>query len=229
MSGNLYLVPTPIGNYDDITLRALNILRSVDLIVGEEHKECRRILKHYGIEKSVELLNEHNEEKNSDNILAILKEGKNIALTSDSGTPVFSDPGLTLVKKAIDNGIKIVPLPGASSIIPALIVSGFDIDKFVFVGWLSPKSQERIKELRNLIDEKRTMVLMDTPYRLLQLLKDICAVIGSYRRVCVAFDLTMSTEKIFYGSVKELVENFSRNKIKGEFVLVVEGKNKRAQ
>ncbi|MBU2470842.1 MAG: 16S rRNA (cytidine(1402)-2'-O)-methyltransferase, partial [Bacteroidetes bacterium] len=154
MPGVLYLVATPIGNYDDITLRALNVLKSVDIVVGEELREVKRLLKHYDINKPIELLNEHNEQEESDRILKFLRENKSIALVSDSGTPVFSDPGRILVKKAIANKIRIIPIPGASSLLLALTVTGFDIEKFVFVGWLSPKKEERKRELKNLLNEK---------------------------------------------------------------------------
>jgi 16S rRNA (cytidine1402-2'-O)-methyltransferase len=226
MSGILYLAATPIGNYDDITIRALNVLKSVDVIVGEEIRECRRLLKHYGIDKLVELINEHNEQEDSDKIIGLLKADKNIALISDSGTPVFSDPGRLLVRKAIVQKIKVIPLPGASSLMPALTVSGFDIEKFVFVGWLSPKSDKRKIELRELLKEKRTMVLMDTPYRLMQLLRDMSDVFGQNRKLSLSYNLTMEDEEIFCGTAKQLYESLSKRNLKGEFVIVVEGIDK---
>lgn len=226
MPGVLYLVATPIGNYNDITLRALNVLKSVDIVVGEELREVKRLLKHYDINKPIELLNEHNEQEESDRILKFLRENKSIALVSDSGTPVFSDPGRILVKKAIANKIKIIPIPGASSLLPALTISGFDINKFVFVGWLSPKKEERKRELKNLLNEKKTMVLMDTPYRLLQLLHDIAEVFGNNRKICISFNLTLPDEEIFYGSAVELYKKVSERNLKGEFVIVVEGTNR---
>ncbi|MBU2636434.1 MAG: 16S rRNA (cytidine(1402)-2'-O)-methyltransferase, partial [Bacteroidetes bacterium] len=218
MPGVLYLVATPIGNYDDITLRALNVLKSVDIVVGEELREVKRLLKHYDINKPIELLNEHNEQEESDRILKFLRENKSIALVSDSGTPVFSDPGRILVKKAIANKIRIIPIPGASSLLLALTVTGFDIEKFVFVGWLSPKKEERKRELKNLLSEKRTMVLMDTPYRLLQLLRDIVEVFGNNRKICISFNLTLPDEEIFHGSAVELYKKVSERNLKGEFV-----------
>lgn len=226
VNGVLYLVATPIGNFDDITIRALNILKSVDVIVGEEIRECRRLLKHYGIDKPIELINEHNEQEDSDKIIGLLKADKNIALISDSGTPVFSDPGRLLVRKAIIQKIKVIPLPGASSLMPALTISGFDIEKFVFVGWLSPKSDKRKIELRELLKEKRTMVLMDTPYRLLQLLRDMSEVFGNSRKLSISYNLTMENEEIFYGTAKYLYESLSKRNLKGEFVIVVEGIDK---
>ena len=189
MSGILYLVSTPIGNYDDITYRALSILKSADVIVYEERKEGQRLLSHYGIaEKLVESLNEHNEAAASFHILEYLKNGKSVALISDAGTPVFSDPGQLLVRKAIEQEVRIVPVPGASSLLPALTVCGFPIDQFLFYGFLSPKSNRRISELRQLYNERRTMAFMDTPYRLVALLKDLAEIFGKERRICVAFN-----------------------------------------
>ena len=222
MSGTLYLVATPIGNLEDITFRALRVLKEADIIVYEERKEGLRLLHHFGIEKPVESLNEHNEAAASHGILGKLKEGKSVALISDAGTPVFSDPGQLLVRKVISANIRIVPIPGASSLLPALIVSGFPIDEFVFQGFLSPKRNRRIAELQQLKREPRTIALMEAPYRLVQLVRDIAEVFGSTRRICVAFDLTLPTEEIFRGSAQELYGRFSREERKGEFVLLIE-------
>ena len=227
MSGTLYLVATPIGNWDDITFRALRILKEADVIVFEEHKEGQRFLSQYKIpEKIIETLNEHNETQTSSVIIGYLNTGKSVALISDAGTPVFSDPGQYLVKKAIEEKINIVPIPGASSLIPALVLSGFPINEFLFYGFLSPKSNERISELRNLYYEHRTIVLMDTPYRLLPLLKDISEVLGHEKQICIAYNLTMPDEQIFRGVASKLYEQFEKNKIKGEFVIVVAGRKK---
>src|SRR5512147_334893 len=217
MPGTLYLVATPIGNFQDMTFRAVEILKNVDLVVYEERKEGSRLLRQFGIEKPVESLNEHNEAAATFVILDHLKNGKNIALVSDCGTPVFSDPGQLLVRKAVDAGIKIVPIPGASSLMPALTVSGFSIDQFVYYGWLSPKRPRRIAELQQLRREQRTIVLMDTPYRLVPLLKDIADVFGTARRLCVAFDLTMPDEEIFHGTAPGLAAKFEKEERKGEF------------
>lgn len=222
MKGTLYLVATPIGNFADMTFRAIEVLKQVDVVVYEERKEGGRLLRHFGIEKPVESLNEHNEAAATFIILDHLKKGKSIAVVSDSGTPVFSDPGQLLVRRAIEEGIKIVPIPGASSLMPALTVSGFSIDQFVFYGWLSPKRPRRVTELQQLKRERRTIVLMDTPYRLLALLKDISDVFGSSRRLCVAFDLTLPDEEIFHGTAPHLVEKLTKLDKKGEFVVVIE-------
>jgi 16S rRNA (cytidine1402-2'-O)-methyltransferase len=223
MAGTLFLVATPIGNWEDITLRALRVLKEVDLVVYEERKEGSRLLRHYGIEKPVECLNEHNEAASTQTILDRIKAGASVALISDAGTPVFSDPGQTLVQRALRTGIRIVPVPGASSLMPALIVSGFSIREFLFQGFLSPKRERRIAELQKLKRENRTIVLMEAPYRLVQLVRDIGDVFGDSRRLCIAFDMTLPTEEIFHGSAPELYKRFLKEERKGEFVLLIEG------
>ena len=222
--GTLYLVATPIGNYEDITFRALETLKKVDLIVFEERREANRLLNYFKIEKPLESLNEHNELASTEIILSILKSGKSVAIISDSGTPIFSDPGRLLVKRAIKLKIKIVPIPGASSLMPSIIVSGFSIDKFLFYGWLSPKRERRIAELKKIKNEEKTIILMDTPYRLSQVLRDICLVFGEDRNMSISFNLTMKDEEIFYGTTGELNKKFSNEQKKGEFVIVIEGK-----
>jgi 16S rRNA (cytidine1402-2'-O)-methyltransferase len=223
MTGTLFLVATPIGTWEDITLRALRVLKEVDLVVFEERKEGSRLLRHYGIDKPVESLNEHNESAATQTILHRIKSGGSVALISDAGTPVFSDPGQTLVQRAIQQGIRVVPIPGASSLMPALIVSGFPIREFLFQGFLSPKRERRLAELQKMKRETRTVVLMEAPYRLVQLVRDIADVFGESRRICVAFDLTLPTEEIFHGSAPELYKRFLKEERKGEFVLLVEG------
>lgn len=226
MPGTLYLVATPIGNLEDMTFRALRVLKEVDLVVYEERKAGSALLRHFGIEKPVESLNEHNEAVATTLIISALKKGKNVALISDAGTPVFSDPGQLLVEKAIDAQLKIVPIPGATSLMPALISSGFSIDEFIFAGFLSPKRHRRIAELQQLRHERRTVVLMDTPYRLVPLLRDIRDVLGPSRRISLAFDLTMPSEEIFHGTAQSLFQRFSKEERKGEFVVVIEGQAK---
>jgi 16S rRNA (cytidine1402-2'-O)-methyltransferase len=225
MSGILYLVATPIGNFEDITFRALDVLKKVDLVIYEERREGERLLRHFGIQKPVESLNEHNEAAATFHIIEHLKAGKSLALVSDCGTPVFSDPGQLLVRKAVEQGMKIVPIPGASSLMPALTVSGFSIDEFVFAGWLSPKKERRRSELRALVRDRRTIVLMDTPYRLVALLRDLAEAFGETRRVCIAFNLTLPDEQMFYGTAVQLHKRLSEKELKGEFVIVIEGRD----
>ncbi len=224
-TGVLYLVATPIGNFGDITFRALEVLKSADLVVYEERREGERLLRHFGIAKPVESLNEHNEAAASRNILRHLQAGLSVALISDGGTPVFSDPGSILVRKAVEAELRVVPVPGASSLMPALTVSGFPIDRFVFYGWLSPKKDRRRAELKQLMQEKRTLVLMDTPYRLTSLLRDLAETFGDARRVCIAFNLTMPDERIFHGTAAGLHRTLGAGGLKGEFVVVIEGRS----
>jgi 16S rRNA (cytidine1402-2'-O)-methyltransferase len=223
MSGRLFLVSTPIGNVEDITLRALRVLKEVDLVVCEERREGERFLHHWGIAKPLETLNEHNEHAATHVLLAALKSGKSLALISDGGTPVFSDPGSELVRRAGDAGVTVTPVPGASSLMPALTASGFSIDQFLFYGWLSPKKERRQAELRQLVRERRAIVIMDTPYRLVSLLRDLASAFGEGRRVCLAYNLTMPDEQIFRGTAKGLSESISAKALKGEFVVVIEG------
>ena len=223
MAGELYLVATPIGNPEDITLRAISVLRSADLVVCEERREGERLLRRLEIAKPLETLNEHNEAAASHLLLRALQQGKKIALVSDCGTPVFSDPGQSLVRNAAEAGIRVVPVPGASSLLPALTVSGFPIDQFLFYGWLSPKKERRRAELRQLLQERKAIVLMDTPYRLTPLLRDLAATFGSTRRVCLAFNLTLPDEQIFRGTAASLAERLGEKELKGEFVVVIEG------
>jgi len=224
MQGVLYLVATPIGNLEDITIRALRLLREVDLVVCEERKEGMRLLRHFDIATPVETLNEHNEIAATSTMLAHLAGGKSIALISDGGTPVFSDPGRLLVKEATARSIRVVPVPGASSLLPALTVSGFPIDRFLFYGWLSPKRDRRRAELRQLQNEGRTIVLMDTPYRLVPLMRDLAEAFGSSRRVCLAYNLTLPDEQVYHGNAQELARVVSNGAMKGEFVVIIEGR-----
>jgi 16S rRNA (cytidine1402-2'-O)-methyltransferase len=223
MAGALYLVATPIGDPDDITLRALAILRSADLIVSEERREGERLLRRLGIAAPLETLNEHNEHEATDLLLERLQQGAAVALVSDCGTPVFSDPGRFLVARAAQAGIRIIPVPGASALLPALTVSGFPIDRFLFYGWLSPKKEERRAELRDLAREPRTVVLMDTPYRLMGLLRDLASAFGEGRRICLAYNLTLPDEQIFRGTAPRILSDLGGRELKGEFVVVIDG------
>lgn len=224
MTGRLYLVATPIGDYDDLTHRGMRILNEVDLVVCEELKEGRKLLHHFKVEKPLESLNEHNEEERTLELLKLLREGKAIALTSDCGTPVFSDPGKSLVRGAIRAGIPVIPIPGPSAIVPALVASGFPTNAFVFPGWLSPKRDERRRQLRALKEEERTILLMDAPYRLLPLLSDIVDIFGEDREVCVALDLTMPTEEFLRGTAKRALEQLEQRGQRHEFVVVVKAR-----
>lgn len=224
MNGTLYLVATPIGNPDDMTVRGLKVLREVDLVVCEERKEGDRLLRRLEISKPLEMLNEHNEAAATHTILEYLRTGKNVAVISDCGTPVFSDPGQMLVRRAVEQEIRVVPIPGASSLMPALTVSGFAIDQFLYYGWLSPKKERRRVELRQLQQEQRTFVLMETPYRLSSLLRDLAETFGESRRCCLAFNLTMPDEHIYHATAAGLYRQLGNKDMKGEFVVIVDGK-----
>ena len=222
MSSTLYIVSTPIGNYDDISLRALSILKEVDFIICEEFKEGNKLLRYYGFDKPLEALNEHNEARDAEVTLERIRNGADAALISDAGTPVFADPGARLIHLALKQGIKVVPVPGASSILAALVVSDFDINTFYYAGFLPRKKEERLQALRNLASMKTVSVIMETPYRFRPLIEDCLAAFGRDRRAIVAVDLTMQTEKVIRGKLGEIEKSFQTNPFKAEFVLVID-------
>jgi 16S rRNA (cytidine1402-2'-O)-methyltransferase len=224
MTHKLYIVSTPIGNYDDITLRALKILEEVDIIICEEFKPTRRLLAHYGINKELFSLNEHNESESASEVITEITSGKSAALISDAGTPLFSDPGTILVKQAIERNIKIIPIPGASSLLASLVGSGFELNNFYYYGWLSPKKEIRRSQLQKLKSVNELVILMETPYRLQALLSDIKKSFGNNQFVVVAFKLTQNGETFFRGTVSSVIESTSKEKIKGEFVLLLDNR-----
>jgi len=226
MNGKLYIVSTPIGNHEDITLRSLNVLKSVDFIICEEFKEGRRLLSNYKIEKELVTLNEHNEKEAVDDILMMFVEGKSAALISDCGTPLFSDPGHLLVDVLISQKIQIVPVPGASSIMTALVGSGFDIEKFYYYGWLSPKKDERRGQLIRMKGIHEIIILMDTPYRLKTLLADVAKILGNNIPVVLAYQLTMGNERFYRGNAGQVLSNAETNNLKGEFVLIINNRRR---
>ncbi|GBD86634.1 ribosomal RNA small subunit methyltransferase I [bacterium BMS3Abin03] len=224
MKNKLFIVSTPIGNYDDITLRAIEVLRSVDFIICEEYKIARRLLSHYKIEKELIALNEHNENDVVNEILLEIAKGKTSALISDHGTPLFSDPGHLLVDVCISQKIEIIPVPGANSLLPALTGSGFDFEKFYYYGWLSPKKDIRRKQLLDLKRIKEVIVLMDTPYRLKTLLTDVVKIFGKNIQVSLAYQLTMKNEKYCRGTASSVLKIAEEKNLKGEFVLILNNK-----
>ncbi len=224
MNHKLYIVSTPIGNYDDITLRALKTLREVDLIICEEYKPTRRLLAHYEITKELFSLNEHNESEFASEAISEILSGKSAALISDAGTPLFSDPGTILVNRAIEKGIQIIPIPGASSLLSALVGSGFDLNNFYYYGWLSPKKEIRRSQLQKLKSVNELLIIMETPYRLQALLTDVKKAFGKNQFVVIAFKLTQNGETFFRGSVNTVIESTSKEKIKGEFVLLLDNR-----
>ncbi|MCH7974300.1 MAG: 16S rRNA (cytidine(1402)-2'-O)-methyltransferase [Bacteroidetes bacterium] len=224
MKGKLYIVSTPIGNWDDITLRALRILKDADFVICEEYKEARRLLSHYEIKKELFALNEHNENEVADELLFKIISGESAALISDCGTPLFSDPGHLLIDLLISQNIDVIPVPGVSSLLPALICSNFDFEKFYYYGWLSPKKELRRQQLHKLKSMKEVIVILDTPYRLKSLMADIVRVLGKKIPVVVAFQLTMKDEKYYRGSAEKILKQVEAKNLKGEFVLIVDNK-----
>lgn len=225
MAGKLYIVSTPIGNLDDITLRAIEVLKSVDLIACEDTRRTLILLEKFNIAKKLVSYYNYNERQRTEELISHLKLGKNIALVSDSGTPGISDPGYILIKRAIDENIQVIPIPGPTAFVSALVVSGLPMDEFVFVGFL-PHKKGRKTKLQKLAQEERTIILYESPHRLLKTLNEILEVFGD-REIAVAKELTKVHEEIFRGKVSEVLNKLTPDKIKGEFVIVISGKIKR--
>lgn len=222
-SGKLYIVATPIGNWDDITIRAKNILESIDTLICEEFKIGSTLLKKLSIpKKELITLNEHNEENQIDLVIQKLFEGKNLALISDCGTPVFADPGHLLVSQATQLGIEVIPIPGPSSLMATLSVLDFKLDRFFFAGFLPREKDQRKKELYSLRSIDMPIVLMDTPYRLTKLLDEVAQTFGKNRRVTLGLNITQENEKFLRGSISEVIKQL--NFKKAEFILVVHQK-----
>ena len=222
---SLYLVPTPIGNLADITLRALEILKSVDTILAEDTRTSGILLKHYTINKPLQSFHIFNEHKTVNGLIERLNKGEVMALISDAGTPGISDPGFLLVREALKAGIKIDCLPGATALIPALVKSGFPTDRFVFEGFL-PHKKGRQTALKNLAEEERTIILYESPHRLVKLLEQLKEYFGADRHASVSRELSKKFEETKNGTVDELLKYFSSKEVKGEIVVVVSGRSK---
>lgn len=220
---SLYLVPTPIGNLGDITLRALEILKSVDTILAEDTRTSGFLLKHFEISKPLQSFHIFNEHKTLAGLIERMKGGEVMALISDAGTPGISDPGFLLVREALKAGLKIDCLPGATALIPALVKSGFPTDRFVFEGFL-PHKKGRQTLLKKLAEEDRTIVLYESPHRLIKTLEQLNDFFGPERKVSVSRELTKMHEETFTGNLKEVQQHFSAKDVKGEIVLVIDGK-----
>jgi 16S rRNA (cytidine1402-2'-O)-methyltransferase len=223
--GILYIVATPIGNLQDITFRAIDVLKKANLIVAEDTRHCKVLLTHYGVQTPALSLHEHNEKAQTEGILQRLLKGSSIALISDAGTPLISDPGYRLVQEARNAGIQVVPIPGPCAAIAALSASGLPTDSFVFEGFLPMKSVARQKYLEKLSQEQRTLVFYEAPHRILEVLKDMQTVFGAERKAVIARELTKMFETIHGGKLSELVEwvEADSNQQRGEIVLMVEG------
>lgn len=225
MAAKLYIVPTPIGNLDDITLRAVKVLREVDFILAEDTRTTQFLLKHLGIEKKLRSHHKFNEHATVDTVAASITAGHDVALVSDAGTPGISDPGFLLVRTCVEAGVEVETLPGATALIPALVQSGFPCDRFCFEGFL-PQKKGRGKRLRSLADEERTMIFYESPFRVVRCLEQFAEVFGPDRGVSVSRELTKKFEQTVRGTIAEVLDHFRTIEPKGEFVLVVAGRSK---
>jgi 16S rRNA (cytidine1402-2'-O)-methyltransferase len=223
-AGVLYVVSTPIGNLEDITLRALRILHSVDLIAAEDTRHTRKLLTHHGISRPLVSYHDHNEAAQAPRLLALLQDGKSIALVTDAGTPGIADPAYYLLQTLLPHAIPIVPIPGPTAAMAALSVSGLPMDRFIFEGFLPIKSGRRRQRLEELAADTRTIVLYESPHRLLRLLQELVSHCGTERRLVVARELTKRFEEVARGTTSTLLELFQGRTIRGEFTLVLAGR-----
>lgn len=223
---SLYLVPTPIGNLADITLRALDVLKSVDTILAEDTRTSGILLKHYSISKPLQSFHIFNEHKTLAGLIERLKKGEVMALISDAGTPGISDPGYLLVREALLNELPVECLPGPTAFIPALVKSGFPTDRFVFEGFL-PHKKGRQTIIKQWVDEPRTIVLYESPHRLLKTLEQLMEFMGPNRRVSVSRELTKKFEETKTGSLQDVLTHFKQKEVKGEIVVVIDGQRER--
>lgn len=221
----LYIVPTPIGNLDDITLRAIKVLKEADFILAEDTRTSAFLLKHLGIEKKLYAHHKFNEHATAASVAEAIGEGRTVALVSDAGTPGISDPGFLLVRTCVEAGIEVETLPGATALIPALVQSGFPCDRFCFEGFL-PQKKGRMKRLEELKDESRSIIFYESPFRVVKCLEQFAETFGSDRRVSVSRELTKKFEQTIRGTIGEVLEYFTEHEPKGEFVIVVAGSPK---
>jgi 16S rRNA (cytidine1402-2'-O)-methyltransferase len=222
--GTLYVVATPIGNLEDITLRALRVLGSVDIIVAEDTRYTRKLLTHHGISRPLLSFHAHNERRQVPHLLALLQAGRSLALVTDAGTPGIADPGYSLLQALISQAIPIVPIPGPAAVIAALSIAGLPTDRFIFEGFLPPKVGRRQQRLAALREETRTVVLYESPYRLVRLLQDIVTCLGPERRVVVTRELTKHFEEVQRGTASALLEMFQqRATVRGECTVLIAG------
>lgn len=221
----LYIVPTPIGNLEDITLRAINVLKEADYILAEDTRTSAFLLKHLGIEKPLRSHHKFNEHATATAVAESIDAGKTVALVSDAGTPGISDPGFLLVRTCVEAGIEVETLPGATALIPALVQSGFPCDRFCFEGFL-PQKKGRTKRLQELAEESRSIIFYESPFRVVKCLEQMAEVFGPERPISVSRELTKKFEQTVRGTITEVLTHFKENEPKGEFVIVVAGKPK---
>ena len=218
----LYIVPTPIGNLDDITLRAIKTLEQADYILAEDTRTTAFLLKHLGIEKKLYSHHKFNEHATAASVAEAIGEGRTVALVSDAGTPGISDPGFLLVRTCVEAGIEVETLPGATALIPALVQSGFPCDRFCFEGFL-PQKKGRTKRLQELAEESRSIIFYESPFRVIKCLEQLSEIFGADRKVSVSRELTKKFEQTVRGSIAEVLQHFREHEPKGEFVIVVAG------
>ena len=219
----LFIVPTPIGNLEDITLRAIRILKEADFILAEDTRTTSVLLKHLGIEKKLYAHHKFNEHATSASVAETIGQGRTVALVSDAGTPGISDPGFLLVRTCVEAGIEVETLPGATALIPALVQSGFPCDRFCFEGFL-PQKKGRAKRLEELKEESRSIIFYASPYRVVKTLEQFAEVFGSDRMISVSRELSKKFEQTVRGTIEEVTSHFNEHEPKGEFVIVVAGK-----
>ncbi|MDY0189757.1 MAG: 16S rRNA (cytidine(1402)-2'-O)-methyltransferase [Desulfuromonas sp.] len=219
--GTLYVVATPIGNLEDITLRAIRILKEVDLVAAEDTRHSRKLFNHYAIATPLTSCFEHNEASKGDYLISLMQQGKSIALISDAGTPAISDPGSLLVQRCCELGVKVAPVPGPSACISALSMAGLPTRRFLFAGFLPPKSGARGRELSQYSNNQLTIVFYEAPHRLLNTLRDIISVFGAKKELAVTRELTKVHEELFRGSAAAALEHFSQTRVRGEIVLLL--------
>jgi len=223
-SSTLYVVPTPIGNLADITHRSIHVLSQVELILCEDTRVSQKLLKHYNIDTPTKSYHMHNEHRTVDRLVEQLQQGMSMALISDAGTPAISDPGFLLVRACLQSGVNVTSLPGPTAFVPALVQSGFPTDRFVFEGFL-PHKKGRKSRLSQLAEETKTIVLYESPHRILKTLAQCAQVMGSDRQASISRELTKAFEETVRGTLEELEAHFTAHTPKGEFVLIIQGKN----
>ena len=222
-NGELYLVATPIGNLEDITIRAIKILEKVDIIVAEDTRHTLKLLNHLNISKPLISYHRHSEEIKTEHIIKELKDGKKIALVSDAGTPVISDPGEEIVKQALKNQIKVIPIPGPCALITALIASGINAKEFVFIGFLPQNKKNREEKFMQIQEETKTIIIYEAPHKLIETLSSLQKYIGQ-RKIVVAKELTKIHETYYTGTTEEIIQTIKQPK--GEYVIIIEGEKK---
>jgi len=220
----LYIVPTPIGNLKDITLRALDVLKEVDLILAEDTRTSSHLLNHYQVTKPISPFHQHNEHKVLQHLIDQLASGKKMALVTDAGTPGISDPAFLLIRECIKNDIKVECLPGATAFVPALVNSGIPTNRFVFEGFI-PLKKGRQTLLKSLVEEERTMIFYESPMRLVKTLEEFIQFFGEDRQCCVSRELTKMFEENKRGILKDVCDHFKKKNVKGEIVIIIQGKN----